>query len=184
MSDTALILVDIQNDYFDTGAWPVAQMVRVADNAAALLARARQNGDVIVHVRHENPVPDAPFFRAGTLGADIHTSVAPTQAEAVMTKTRANSFAGTDLQLRLQASGVQNLIICGAMSQMCIDATARAASDFGYQVTVAADACGAKETRFGDIVVDAPLVHAAYMASLAMAYAKVSATAEILGQDQ
>lgn len=179
MTKTALILVDIQNDYFDGGLRPVSQMDTVAQNAAQLLARARQVGDLVVHIRHEAS-PQAPFFRPGTVGAEIHPSVAPQAGEAVVTKARPNSFHATDLQARLSAAGIEEVVICGAMSQMCIDATARAAADFGYAVTVAADACGAKETQFGEVSVAADQVHAAYMASLGMSYGRVLGTQDIL----
>ncbi len=66
------------------------------------------------------------------------------------------------------------------MSQMCIDATTRARRIFDFAVTVAQDACGAKETQFGEMSVSAEQVHAAYMSSLAMSYGVVAATDDIL----
>ncbi|WP_419906094.1 cysteine hydrolase family protein [Hoeflea sp.] len=180
MTKKALVLVDIQNDYFEGGDWPVHLMEKAAANAARLLESARANGDMVVHIRHEIPSPDAPFFRPGSNGAQHHSSVAPLAGEAVILKHRANSFQDTSLKQDLDAAGITDLVICGAMSQMCIDATTRAASDFGYAVTVAEDACGAKEAVFGGVTVDAAQVHAAFMAPLAMSYAKVVATEELL----
>ena len=173
MPDTALVLIDIQNDYFEKGCWPVDKMDQVSKNAARLLDHARSKGLEILHIRHEIPSDSAPFFRPGTPGADIHTSVAPSPDESVILKHRPNSFHNTSLHDKLEARGVKNLIICGAMSQMCIDATARAAADLGYQVTVIEDACGAKEQHFKGLAVPADLVHAAFMAPLAMSYARV-----------
>lgn len=68
------------------------------------------------------------------------------------------------------------MTICGAMSQMCIDATARAAADFGFDVTVAEDACGAKEVSFGSIEVAPEQVHATIMGALDGTYARVMKT--------
>ncbi|GHG85300.1 cysteine hydrolase family protein [Pseudodonghicola xiamenensis] len=180
MTKRALILVDIQNDYFADGLWPVAKMQEVAGNAARLLIHARATGDLILHVRHEMASDQAPFFRPGTPGAEINPTVAPAEGEAVITKARPNSFHGTGLLDRLRAAGVEAVTICGAMSQMCIDATARAAADFGFAVTVAEDACGAKETSFGGVALTAEQVHAAFMAPLAMSYAKVMQTKDLL----
>ncbi|MDK3017380.1 cysteine hydrolase family protein [Pseudodonghicola flavimaris] len=180
MTGQALILVDIQNDYFEAGLWPVAKMQEVAENAARLLGRARTAGDLVVHIRHEMASDQAPFFRPGSAGADIHPTVAPAEGEAVITKARPNSFLGTDLLERLQAAGIGAVTICGAMSQMCIDATARAAADHGFAVTVVEDACGAKEAAFGGVELSADQVHAAFMAPLAMSYAKVLRTGELL----
>jgi nicotinamidase-related amidase len=180
MVKQALILVDIQNDYFTGGLWPVARMQTVAENAALLLAHARAAGDLVVHVRHEMASDQAPFFRPGTPGAEINPTVAPAASEAVITKARPNSFLGTDLLDRLRAAEIEAVTICGAMSQMCIDATARAAADLGFAVTVAADACGAKETSFNGVSLSADQVHAAFMAPLAMNYAKVAQTEDLL----
>jgi nicotinamidase-related amidase len=180
MSKTALILVDIQNDYFEGGDWPVANMQTVATNAARLLDHARSQGDMVVHVRHEMPSDAAPFFRPGSKGAEINASVAPAGNEPVIVKSRPNSFVGTDLLDRLQQAEVKAVVICGAMSQMCIDATARAAVDFGFQVSVAQDACGAKEMSFGAVALTAEQVHAAFMAPLAMSYAEVVNTEDLI----
>jgi nicotinamidase-related amidase len=176
MSNTALILVDIQNDYFEGGRWPVDKMQEVSFNAARLLANARNKGHKIIHVRHEIPSDEAPFFRPGTPGAEIHISVAPIGDETVILKHRPNSFHETSLRQDLDAKGITEVIICGAMSQMCIDATARAAVDFGYVVSVVEDACGAKEQVFKDVEIPAAQVHAAFMAPLAMTYASVVTT--------
>lgn len=180
MTKQALILVDIQNDYFDGGLWPVAQMETVAGNAARLLAHARKIGDLVVHIRHQMASDQAPFFRPGTAGAEINATVAPGEGEAVITKARPNSFHGTDLLDRLRGADIGAVAICGAMSQMCIDATARAAADLGFAVTVVEDACGAKASEFGGVKLSAEQVHAAFMAPLAMSYAKVVTTDEAL----
>jgi nicotinamidase-related amidase len=180
MSKTALILVDIQNDYFEGGDWPVANMQAVADNAARLLGQARTQGDLVIHIRHEMSSEAAPFFKPGSTGAEINATVAPIGDELVIQKARPNSFAGTDLLDRLQRDGIEAVVICGAMSQMCIDATTRAAVDFGFQVSVAQDACGAKEMSFGGVSLTAEQVHAAFMAPLAMSYAQVVNTEDLI----
>jgi len=182
MTSRALILIDIQNDYFHDGSWPVHQMEAAAANAARLLDHARRSGDMIVHIRHEMESVDAPFFRPGSEGAEINVSVAPQTGEPVIVKHRPNAFVGTDLLARLTSRGVSDLTICGAMSQMCIDATTRAAVDHGFLVTVIKDACGAKEVRFGDRTVPAELVHAAFMAPLAGSYAKVRSSTDYLAE--
>ncbi len=183
MSNTALVLVDIQNDYFEGGLWPVDKMRDVSSNAARLLENARNQGHSIFHVHHEIPSDEAPFFRPGSKGAEIHSSVAPKGDEPTILKHRPNSFQDTSLHADLEAKGITDVIICGAMSQMCIDATARAAVDFGYEVTVVEDACGAKEQAFNGQDVPAPVVQAAFMAPLAMLYARVIDTDAYLEQE-
>ena len=175
----ALILVDIQNDYFDGGKWPVAKMNEVGANAARLLAAARDRADLVVHVHHEMP-EGGPFFVTGTAGAGINSVVAPKAGEATVLKHRPNSFHNTGLEAMLRDNGIEAVTICGAMSQMCIDATARAARDMGFDVTVVADACGAKDTTFADVTVPAAQVHAAIMGALNGSYAKVVTTQHYL----
>ena len=169
----ALILVDIQNDYFTGGRWPVDEMEAVAAQAAQILHRARSHGEHVIHIQHEARRKDAPFFRPGTPGMEIHSSVAPHPDEVVIIKHRPNSFHETDLQARLDAAGVTEITLVGAMTQMCIDATARAARDLGYHVTLVADACGAKAQRFGGTELSAKQVQAAFLGPLEMSYATI-----------
>ena len=182
MQNTALVLIDIQNDYFDGGRWPVDKMHDAAANAARLLANARASGQMVIHVRHEIPSPEAPFFRPGSKGAEIHQSVCPQEGETVILKHRPNAFKDTNLASLLDENTIKNLVICGAMSQMCIDATTRAAVDRGYAVTLIEDACGAKEQTFNGQSVSASQVHAAFMAPLAMSYARVISTSTFLAE--
>lgn len=170
---TALILVDIQNDYFTGGLWPVDEMEKVAIRAREVLDEARTKGDLIIHVHHEAASDTAPFFRPGTKGAEIHPDVAPAEGEITVLKHRPNSFHETDLQDHLQKAGITQITLIGAMTQMCIDATARAARDFGYDVTLIADACGARAQSFGDVDLSAAQVQAAFLGPLSMSYAKV-----------
>ncbi|MEM5491764.1 cysteine hydrolase family protein [Hoeflea sp. AS16] len=171
MTDTALILVDIQNDYFDGGRWTLNRMDQASDNAAKVLAHARKNGHMIVHIHHEMLSDDAPFFRPGTSGAEIHPKVAPQAGEEVFLKHAPNSFHNTPLHATLSGRGITKVIIVGAMSQICIDATTRAASDFGYTVTLVHDACAARDVEFDGVAVPAEQVHAAFMSALSFGYA-------------
>ncbi|NIY79018.1 cysteine hydrolase [Celeribacter sp. HF31] len=185
MTTSALILIDIQNDYFPNfpdSKMPLPAMDAASQQAASLLAAARDTGMTVVHIQHVMPTKDAPFFIPDTPGAEIHASVAPLASETVVTKARPSSFVGTGLDALLRDAGVEQLIVCGAMSQMCVDATVRAAVDLGYKVTVAHDACAAASVSHGGVDVPSEMVHAAIMAPLAASYAKVDPTAEILAR--
>ncbi len=176
MANAALLIIDFQNDYFATwpGArWPLADAESAADNARRLLDAFRARGLPIVHVRHENPSPEAPFFAAGSPGAQIHARLTPQPDETVITKHYPNCFRDTPLKAHLDELGIDALIIVGAMSHMCIDAGTRAAADLGYACTVVHDACTTRDQVFADTTVPAAQVHAAFMAALAFAYAQV-----------
>lgn len=180
MPKRALILIDIQNDYFPGGKWALSGMYAAAANASKLLAKARTAGDLVVHVRHEFPTADAPFFAPGSPGAQIHPKVMNLSSESVVVKHQINSFRDTNLKALLDEHGIEEVVICGAMSHMCVDAGTRAASDFGYKVTVVHDACATRDQEFGGTIVKAPEVHASFMAALQFAYAKLISTEEYL----
>ncbi len=180
MSKKALILIDLQNDYFPGGRWTLDGIAAAADNAARLLADARAKGDKVVHVRHEFPSSDAPFFAPGTEGAQINERVAPTGGETVVQKHQVNSFRDTNLKEILDADGIEDVVICGAMSHMCVDAAARAAADYGYNVTLIHDACASRDIEHDGVTVPAKYAHAAFMSALGFAYADAKTTDEYL----
>jgi nicotinamidase-related amidase len=177
---SALLIVDIQNDYFPGGRMTLHGVDRAAENASKLLHHFRKSGRIVFHVQHTWEDASAPFFVAGTPGAEIHESVTPQPGEVVVVKHFPNSFRESILLDELRRAGVERLTICGAMSHMCIDATTRAAADYGFNCAVAHDACATRDVEFEGKKVAAPDVHAAYMSALDFAYAKVIPTAEAL----
>lgn len=182
MAKTALLLIDFQNDYFPDGKWVLEDIETAAANGAKLLAEFRHKGLPVVHVRHEFTMDDAPFFIPGSEGAWIHSSVAAQEGEPVVLKHTVNSFRDTNLQVILDGLKVDHLVVVGAMSHMCIDAGVRAAADFGYDVTVAQDACATRDQTFNGVTVQAKHVHAAFMAALEFAYARIVNTDELLAE--
>lgn len=182
MSKHAIIVVDLQNEYLSTGKLPLAGIDSALANAARVIADARSAGNTVIHVRHESTDANAPFFAPGSDAVQINPAVAPTEGEPVIVKNHPNAFLKTGLKQLLDAQGAEEVTIVGAMSHMCIDATTRAASDFGYKATVVHDACATRDLEFGGQVVPAAQVHAAMMSALAFAYAKVETTDEYLGK--
>lgn len=180
MATNALILVDLQNDYFPGGRMELEGAEAAAAQAARLLQHYRSRALPVFHIRHIAARPGATFFLPDTPGSEIHRAVAPAASESVIVKHFPNSFRETDLLERLQQAGVGELTICGAMSHMCIDATTRAAFDFGFTCRVAHDACATRSLAFESGEVPAAQVHAAFMAALAAAYARVTSTADVL----
>ena len=183
MPKRALVLIDIQNDYFPGGKWTLSGIEPAADNAARVLAAARATGDLVIHIRHEFTKPDAPFFAPGSEGAKIHSTVRAADGEPVVLKHHVNAFRETDLKAILDRHGIDEVVICGAMSHMCVDAGARAASDLGYKCIVVHDACATRDQEFEGMVVPAAQVHAAFMAALKFGYAtSVSAKEYLAGK--
>ena len=172
MSNQAVIVVDFQNDYLASGSWPLVGVDAAVKNAVRVIEDARAKGIPVIHVRHESPA-GSPFFVIGTPGAEIIPAVAPKQGEQVVVKNFPNAFRATDLKAKLDAAGAKDVVIIGAMSHMCIDATARAAADYGFNVTVVEDAVATRDAEFDGTTVPAVQVHAAFMSALGFAYGKV-----------
>ena len=173
MSKRAVVIVDLQNDYWPSGKWPLVGIEQAAANAAKVIQNARAAGDAVFHVRHEFEGPGAPFFAPGTEGAEINSTVRPLEGEPVIVKNHPNAFRNTDLKRMLDDKGIEEVVVVGAMSHMCIAATTRAASDYGYATIVVHDACATRDVEFDGVTVPAAQVHAANMGALAFAHGRV-----------
>jgi nicotinamidase-related amidase len=178
--NTCLILVDLQNDYFPGGSMELVGIEDAAANAQVLLHEFRKTKSPVIHVQHISDRPGATFFVPETNGAKIHQLVTPEEDEIVVVKNFPNSFRATPLLEILKKLNIDNLVICGAMSHMCIDATTRAAFDLGFNCIVADDACATKDLVFKSKTIKASDVHASFMAALSVPYAKVTSTKEII----
>jgi len=169
----ALLLVDIQNDYFPGGNMELADIDIASSNARLLLDKFRDQDLLTFHIQHTFQDGQAGFFIPNTEGSEIHGSVDPLPSETVIPKHFPNSFRDTNLLDQLKRNNITDLVICGAMSHMCIEATTRAAADYGFKCVVVQDACATRDIEFQGKAVSAIDVHNASMSALAFAYANV-----------
>lgn len=176
---TALVLIDIQNDYFPGGKMKLVGSEAAAEAAARLLRTFREAKLPVVHIRHVSTRPGSTFFLPGTAGADIHASVIPLDSEPVFTKHVPNSFRETPLKRHLDGLGALRLVIAGMMTHMCVDTTVRAAFDMGFPCLLAHDACATRALSFGDKTVEAEQVQLAYLAALDKTFAEVGTADDI-----
>jgi nicotinamidase-related amidase len=176
-----LLIIDIQNDYFPGGAFPLVEPEAAAAAAGKVLEAFRASGEPVIHLKHISTEDDATFMVPGTPGVEIHPAVAPADGETVIEKHAPNGFVATGLEETLRAHGVDQLVVAGMMSSMCVDATVRAASDAGFDVTVVHDGCAAPDLSFGGQSVPGAAVHAAFMAALSDAYATVVGADQLYG---
>ena len=179
VTKTALLIIDIQNDYFPGGKYPLVNPSEAAKKAYMILQCFREHNCPHVHIQHISKKPDATFFLSGERGTDIHDSVAHFEGEPIVYKHEPNSFLNTDLLELLKSWETERVVITGMMTHMCVDATARAASDLGFQVIIAEDACATRDLKYGDTTIPAELVHKAFLAAL-KSYGKVMKSEEIL----
>jgi len=179
---TALLLIDIQNDYFEGGTMTLVGALEASENAALLLERFRKQNLPVIHIQHIATKPGATFFLPDTVGAEIHKNVQPESNEKVIIKHFPNSFRETELLSYLNANDISDLVIGGMMTHMCIDATTRAAKDLGYTCTLIGDACATRNLEIHGEKVQAADVHNAFLAALNSTYASVIDTHDYLTQ--
>lgn len=169
----ALILIDIQKDYFPKGKMELVNMTSAAAVARQLLDKFRKMNAPVIHIQHISTHPGATFFLPDTEGVEIHEQVKPIAGEPVIIKHSPNSFLNTNLHELLQKQGIDTLTLCGAMTHVCIDSTARTAFDLGYKSIVIENACATKDVAINGIEVPAGQVQAAYMAGLSFIFAEI-----------
>lgn len=172
LKGSALVMVDLQNTYRE-GVMRLEGVEPALREAAALLSRARDAGIPVFHIQHDAG-PGSPYDVRAAIGRISH-EVAPRGDEPVITKAYPNSFVGTDLQARLDAAGVKDLVLAGFMTHMCINSTARGAFSLGFRSTVVASATATRDLPAPDgSVVPASQLQASSLAALTDLFAVVS----------
>lgn len=178
--NTALLVLEIQNDYFANGRVPLEKSLEASAKAQAILQAYREKKQHIVHVQHISTQPNAAYFLPCTKGAEFHPSVQPAKNEFIVKKHYPNSFKDTVLLNHLTKNKIDHLVICGMMTHMTIDATVRAAYDAGFTCTVLHDACAARQLEFNHVTIPVQEVHYAFLAALHPLYANVLSTDDFL----
>jgi len=178
-SRPALIIVDIQNFYFPGGQLPLQGCEPASLNAQRILDSFRDKKWPVIHVRHLSKGVDDSALTTDPQWS-FPANVTPLPGEAVVTKREVNAFRGTNLLDLLKGLSVKNLVVIGMQTHMCLEAAVRAAADFGFEVTVAEDACATRDLEFNGVKVPAEAVHLSTLATLKGTYARIVTTDELL----
>jgi nicotinamidase-related amidase len=179
---TALLLIDIQRDYFPGGRMELEGSLPAAMQAQKILTAFREKKGALIHIQHLSVRPGATFFIPGTEGVQIHPKVQPLPGEMVIQKHFPNAFRDTPLLEYLKKEGIGHLIIAGMMTHMCVEATTRAAFDLGFRCTVIQDACATRALNFEEKVIPASQVQAAFLAALGAVYAKIVSAEDFISE--
>ncbi|PSV44380.1 cysteine hydrolase family protein [Photobacterium indicum] len=144
MNKKALLVIDLQNDYFPKGKFPLWNTELTLSNIKAAIEKANAQNIAVIHIKHE-AAPEkgiAPFFNQGSEGVEIHPEImAVAPNSEVIVKTYADSFEQTNLEEALQKQGIEELLICGMMTQNCVTHTAISKAAEKYSVSVLMDCC-------------------------------------------
>lgn len=165
----ALLIIDIQQFYFVDGSSQLVNPKQASEQAALLLDAFRGNGELVVHIRH-----------ASSKDSAIHNNVLPKGDEKVIKKHNVNAYKDTDLLEYLQQNNIEEVVVCGMMTHMCVEAASRASADFDFSVIVIDDACATRDLKHGDKVVKASDVHTSTLATIDRYYGKVMTVNEFL----
>lgn len=171
LHDSALIMIDLQNTYRH-GTMALVGVEAALEEARTLLGRAREAGTPIFHIMHDGGT-GSPYDITTELGA-IADPVKPLEGETVIVKKYPNSFVGTDLAAKLHEHGIENLILAGFMTHMCINSTARGAFNLGFRATVVDAATATRDLPAVDgSTIPAAALHAASLVALRDLFAVV-----------
>jgi nicotinamidase-related amidase len=180
-SRTALLIIDVQRG-FDHPRWGRRNNPQAEDNIARLLEAWRRSGRQVFHVQHLSTEPESPL-RPGQEGVEIKAEAAPQPGEALVQKRVHSAFIGTDLEDRLRAAGITDLVIAGLTTNHCVSTTARMANNLGFAPVVVADATAAfGRTGHNGIQYPAEQVHDLALASLHQEFAAVVETDALLAE--
>lgn len=181
---TALILVDLQNDYFTAGRFELDDTNKAAKQAKTLLTHFREQALPVIHIQHIFEDNNAPFFAANTSGIAIEASVAPLENEPIIVKHQIDSFINTSLEQTLIDLGIEKLVIVGAMAQACIQTIARSATNKGYHCEVISDAIAAPTLSYGEHSFSGAQLVAVNLLSLSFGGAEAITTAQWLSDNR
>jgi nicotinamidase-related amidase len=177
---TAVIVIDMQRDFLEPGGFgeslgnDVSLLTKAIEPIKALLAGARKKKMLVIHTRegHRPDLSDAPKAKVergapslrigapgpmgrilirGEPGQDIIPELYPIAGEPIIDKPGKGAFYATDLQSILVNKGIENLIVCGVTTEVCVHTTVREANDRGYRCIVPGDCCGSYFPEFHEM---------------------------------
>ena len=147
----ALIVIDIQNDYFPGGAFTLENADEACKVAVEAIEQAKRDGWLVVGVQHVNS-PDAPFFKPDTEGVKTHSAIAAALVDApIVVKSEADSFFKTNLEQIVREAGITDIYLTGMMTQHCITHTALSPQASGMKVHIIAKGCAAPAQALSDL---------------------------------
>ena len=173
----ALFVIDVQNEYF-TGALPVTYPAGSFENIKKAMDRAHASHVPVIIIQHVNKSPEAPAFRKGSPGCDLHDEIRRRPYDLLIEKTLPGSFTGTALEPWLKEHGITEITIAGYMTQMCCDTTARQAFHRGYSVNFLSDATGTLAISNAAGSISAADLHRAILITQQMRFSRVMMTDE------
>ncbi|WP_024953514.1 cysteine hydrolase family protein [Sulfurospirillum arcachonense] len=169
----ALIVVDVQNEYFSGGALPISYPPNSFEHIKTAIKEAQQTNTFIIFVQHTALKADAKAFVRESHNWEFHDDIKQIKPDLYIEKNHASSFIGTDLNWRLRSLGIDTVAIVGYMTQNCCDATARDASQLGFNVEFLSDANGTLDFKNEAGAVSAEELHRSFLVAQEFGFSRV-----------
>lgn len=162
----ALLIIDVQNDYFEYGKMEL----HLPENALQQINKLEDffitNNLPIIYIQHIKDQVNADFFERGTIGSQLHERLKVNSSSIILEKQYPNSFFETNLKETLDLLKIDQVVLSGMMTHMCIDSTTRASKELGYNPILISDATATKTLEFQGYVVKAEKVQASFLSAL------------------
>lgn len=171
----ALLVIDVQNEYF-TGKLPITYPEDSFQNILKAIDAANEKEIPVILIQHSNLDKETATFKIDTDEHDIHEEVLKRGFDKIIEKNLPGSFTGTDLESYLNENGIDTVVICGHMTQMCCDTTARQAMHLGFNVEFLSDATGTLNVSNSAGKISAEELHNAILVTQAMRFSEVMGT--------
>lgn len=168
----ALLVIDVQNEYF-TGKLPVKYPKGSLKNIVKGMDEALINKIPIIVIQHTDLEKDSKTFIKGSKEWEIHDEIKKKKYDYIIEKNLPGSFTGTDLENILKKRNIDTVTICGYMTHMCCDTTARQAHHLGFSVEFLSDATGTINISNYSGTIKAKDMHKATLITQAMSFSKV-----------
>ena len=181
LTETALLLIDIQMAFALRDETGVSRSTPDAEaEITKLLRRCRKHGMSIMHIHHHSLDPNSPF-QATSPGSLVQAFAAPLADETVYIKHVNSAFIGTSLEKDLHELKIQNLLLCGATANHCLETTARMAGNLGFNTLFLSDCVWAYSAQGPDgIEHSAEQIHSVTLANLHGEFAQVIKSSDAL----
>lgn len=174
----ALLVIDVQNDYFKDGKMELVNPDLALEKINMLEEHFIQNNLPIIYIKHINP-ESSNFFHKNTIGVELHPKLKIQDTSFIVEKNFPNSFLGTNLQTLLKKYEIEQLVVTGMMTHMCIDSSTRAAKELGYQTILIADATATRNLQYDNKIIKAIDVQAVFLSALS-SFARIQNTKDFL----
>ena len=183
MARRALLVIDVQNEYFD-GALPITDPPTGTSlpNIGLAMDAAPAAGVPVIVVQHADTDPDSPIFRPGSPEQELHPAVADRPRDHLVVKAYPGTFTETPLADLLEAAAVDTVSITGYMTHMCVDTTARQAAHRGLAVEILNDATGTLALTNSGGTATGEELHRGTLVAQGQFFADVTTTADWIGR--